>query len=331
MDIRDLKYLVTLAEEGSISRAAARLFMAQSSLSQFLQQYERELGTPLFVRTSKGIRPTSGGSDFIRSAGQLLSQYRRAESRLWDSVDLKGGRVTFGISSFRGNYILPRVLRSFYEIYPKVRVDIVEANSMELEEKLLEGNVDLAVVALPLVKLKAHVEPLMDDEILIMAHRSHPIMESAHLRGDGGRGWVDLKDAADHEFILSDYNTILGSMGRKMFWDKGLSFVSENTNITAAMAAAMARAGLGLAFTYGSCAEPYEDTAYLSVGETGVCLKLAVAYPPQEYRSRASLALGKLLEEQLSGRAEVQTAGPAAAKQDTEKTSGAEPFPIRLL
>lgn len=301
MEIRELKYLVTLAEEGSISRAAARLFMAQSSLSQFLQQFEKELGTPLFVRTSKGIRPTAGGGEFIKSAGQILLQYRRAESQLWDRVNLKCGRVTFGISSFRGNSLLPGVLRKFYEIYPKVRVDIVEANSMELEEKLLEGNVDLAVVALPFAKLKTDAAPLMEDEILITANISHPVMEAAHLLDGGRRGWVDLKEAARHEFILSDYNTMLGSMGRKLFWDRELTFISENTNITASLAASMARAGLGLAFTYGSCAEAYEDTVYLSVGEKGFFLKLAVAYPPKEYRSKASLALGKLLQEQLSG------------------------------
>ena len=59
MQLKELKYIVALADEGSISRAAERLYMAQSSLSQFLLQYETELGISLFVRTSKGIRPTA--------------------------------------------------------------------------------------------------------------------------------------------------------------------------------------------------------------------------------------------------------------------------------
>lgn len=58
MDMKELKYLTVLAEEESISRAAERLYMAQSSLSQFLHQFESEIGTKLFVRTSKGITPT---------------------------------------------------------------------------------------------------------------------------------------------------------------------------------------------------------------------------------------------------------------------------------
>ena len=153
MELKELRYIVTLAEEGSISRAADRLFMAQSSLSQFLQQYEKELGTVLFARTAKGIRPTTGGANFIENARQILLQYRRAENELWDSVNLEGGRIIFGISSFRGRYMLPGILADFQQKYPKVKVDIVEANSMELEEELTAGKLDLAVVALP-VNLK---------------------------------------------------------------------------------------------------------------------------------------------------------------------------------
>ena len=61
MNLKELNYIVTIADEGSISRAAEKLYMAQSSLSQFLQLYEAELGAPLFMRTSRGVRPTASG------------------------------------------------------------------------------------------------------------------------------------------------------------------------------------------------------------------------------------------------------------------------------
>ena len=68
MDLRELHYLLALAEEKSISRAAERLFMAQSSLSQFLSSTEAHLGYRLFIRTSSGIRPTEPGKRMIRFA-----------------------------------------------------------------------------------------------------------------------------------------------------------------------------------------------------------------------------------------------------------------------
>ena len=101
MDLKDFQYLIALAEEGSVSRAADRLFMSQSSLSQFLTQAENELGVRLFIRTSKGIRPTAAGGVFIDRLRHLLYEYKQAKRELWESEGMKGGRVTMGISSFR--------------------------------------------------------------------------------------------------------------------------------------------------------------------------------------------------------------------------------------
>ena len=150
MHLKELAYLVTLADEGSISRAADKLYMAQSSLSQFLQQYEAELGLPLFIRTSKGIRPTAAGKLFVDNARTILTHYRLVQNELWDMAELNGGSVIFGISSFRGTHMLPKILTRFYEKYPNIQVDIIEQNSMALEDRLDEGSVDLAIVALPL-------------------------------------------------------------------------------------------------------------------------------------------------------------------------------------
>ena len=100
MDLKELTYIVTIANEGSISRAAEKLFMAQSSLSQALQLYEAELGTPIFVRTSRGVRPTSSGAVFLSHARQILQQYHLAQSEVWDIEGLGGGRVELGISTF---------------------------------------------------------------------------------------------------------------------------------------------------------------------------------------------------------------------------------------
>ena len=80
MDLKDFEYLIALAEEGSVSKAADRLFMAQSTLSQFLQQYESELGVKLFLRTSRGICPTQNGAVFIAHLRRIRGEYRQARS-----------------------------------------------------------------------------------------------------------------------------------------------------------------------------------------------------------------------------------------------------------
>lgn len=299
MHLKELTYIVTLADEGSISRAADKLYMAQSSLSQFLQQYESELGTPLFIRTSRGIRPTAAGTLFIDNARTILTHYRLVRNELSDIAELNGGSVILGISSFRGKYMLPRILRCFHEKYPNIQVKVVEGNSMALEDMLVEGSIDLAIVALPLTRLTHEVEFLKKDEIFIVANTRHPVLQYAHRRTASPYYWIDLKDTAEYEYILSDYDTILGSIGRQQFKKAGVNPPAYNTTITADLAAAMAREGLGLAFTYQSCADPHPDTVYLSIGESGVSLELAIAHPYSTYQSKAALALDKVIRQVL--------------------------------
>lgn len=297
MDMKEFTYLIALEEEGSISKAAERLYMAQSSLSQFLQQFESELGTKLFVRTSKGIHPTYSGRCFIEQTRQLLLQYQRAKNELWDNEHMNAGRVVFGISSFRGLRMLPKILKSFYAKYPKVKVDVVEEHSMQLEELLIAGKLDLAVVAMPTVKLKNDVDFLKDDEVLIVANVDHPVMEFVKPIEGTSNFWVNIEDTAQYEFIMSGYDTILGSLSRQLFSEKGIQYYAENHNITAAMSVSMAREGLGLAFTYQSCAEHYDNVRYLRIGRRGIFVELGLAYPSNEYHMKAAEELEKTIRE----------------------------------
>lgn len=298
MDLKELNYIVTIAEEGSISRAAEKLYMAQSSLSQFLQLYEAELGTPLFMRTSRGVRATASGSVFIAHARQILLHYRRAQSELWDIEELHGGQIELGISTFRGTYLLPKVLKRFHETYPKIHVEITEMDSVDLEDRILEGLLDIALIALPASRLKHNIDFLMKDEIHIVASKDHAVMEYVHRDGSSpGPAWASLEDAAPFEFILGPPQTVLGSIARREFRRYGLEPFARNTNFTAPFAAAMAREGVALALTYHSCIVPDENVEYLRIGEEGVFLDLALTYPTGEYRSKAAVALGKLFHE----------------------------------
>ncbi len=210
---------------------------------------------------------------------------------------MEAGRVIFGISSFRGIRMLPKILKSFYEKYPKVKVDIVEEHSMQLEELLIAGKLDLAVVAMPTVKLKNEVEFLKDDEVLIVANRNHPVMEFIKPIEGTSNYWVNIEDTAQFEYIMSGYDTILGSLSRQLFSEKGIKYYAENHNITAAMSVSMAREGLGLAFTYQSCAEPYDNVRYLRIGRKGVFVELGLAYPSNEYHMKAAEELEKTIRE----------------------------------
>lgn len=294
MDLKDFQYLITLADEGSVSKAADRLYMSQSSLSQALQQYESELGVKLFLRTSKGIHPTANGEVFIGHLRQMVSYYKQARSELWDNEGMKGGHVRFGISSFRGAQTLPKILMEFSAKYPEVHVDVVEEHSLKLEELLLEGKLDVAVIALPAAKLKNEVSLLTKDEVYLVAPKGHALLKSAHAAPDGHR-WVSLKEAAQYPFILSGQSTILGNLSRNLLQRAKVKYTAEHDDISAAMAVSMAKAGIGLAFTYASCLDPDDHLETFRIGEKGVFLNLGVALPSREYYSLSAKALREIV------------------------------------
>ena len=223
MDLKELDYIVTVANEGSISRAAEKLFMAQSSLSQAVRLFEQDLGTPIFVRTARGVRPTSAGEAFIFHARQILQQYQEARSEASDIENLKGGTVIFGISTYRGTYLLPPVLKKFHALYPRVHVEICEMDSIDLENKILEGLLDLALIAAPPVRIKHGVDSLMRDEIMIATTADHPVMRFAKpCESDPEQMWIDLKDTAPFEYILGPPSTVLGRTARRSLREAGV-------------------------------------------------------------------------------------------------------------
>lgn len=296
MEIKELNYLIAIAEEKSISKAAERLYMAQSSLSQYLQTLESNLDTKLFVRTNKGIRLTEAGNIMLKYAYTTLSEYHRAQDEIQDLKDLQSGKVILGISEFRGSYLLPPVLNAFKLDHPGIKVQIIEQNSMALERLLLSGDIDIALLVLPVSDTRIQADFVMNDEICLIASENHPIIHYAHTYDSSNSQshipqYVDIKDAAQYEFLLSDYNTILGREARRIFSRNGLQPITCNESLSALMAAGLGASGQGLAFTYYSSRHYFRNAEFLSLGEDRTSIQLAVALPPGRYHSKATKAL----------------------------------------
>ena len=300
MELKEIDYILTIAECGSISKAADKLLMTQPSLSQFLQQFESSLGCQLFLRTTRGVVLTAAGEAFIEDARKIQSLYREAQTKLRDINDVKGGTVRLGISTFRAQEFLPPILEKFYAMYPDVAVQITERDTIPLETSILEGSLDMGIVAFPLHKLKhdENVEILLNDEVVIAARKGHPISRYLHT-DDDGRVWVNFRDAARFEFVLGPVGTRLGRIARQQFSACKKIPITRNDNLTASLALAMARRGLALALTYSSVMST-RNLDFISIGKEGIYLPLALAYPPSSYRSRAAIELSKVIHEVLS-------------------------------
>ena len=147
MELREIEYLLTIAETGSIRGAAERLMIAQPSLSQFLSQYESELGTKLFLRTSRGVVPTPAGEIFLADAQKIRNIYHSSMEQMHDISKMKTGTVRLGISTFRAQSLLPPALKwkSFFRGQAKNPAYLKDGDVMELSIATDDGALDLGI------------------------------------------------------------------------------------------------------------------------------------------------------------------------------------------
>jgi len=292
MENKELEYLIAIYEEKSIARAAERLYMAQSSLSQALSTMEAHAGVKFFARTSTGVRTTAAGEMMIEYAYETLDAYRQLKNRMQDAEGEYGGSVLLGISSFRGSYFIPPVLNALRLQYPGIHVRIVEAHSMALEQMISTGNLDLAMLVGPVKNTRVHSEFLMKDEICLITRADHPVMQYAKPADPSMDTeipkYIDLKDTIRYEYVLGETSSILGREARRIFNSAGLRPVSYNSELTALLAASLGAAGQGLAFTYYSSRHYFRDAEFLSLGTAASSVSLEIAMPPGRYHSKAA-------------------------------------------
>ena len=169
-------------------------------------------------------------------------------------------------------------------------MDVVlhEHDSIYLQRKIAGGELDLALVAFREDQWENQGKFLMKDEVLLVANRDSPVMEYVREGGGGpDRPWVELSEIAHLDFLLSSRSAMLGSIAQKQFDDLGIHPKFVCGTQTASMSAALARRGVGIAFTYRSCIEESRDVIYLSIGKSRCYVNLALIYPQEGYRSRA--------------------------------------------
>jgi DNA-binding transcriptional LysR family regulator len=179
MDLRQLEYFVSVAEEGSFTRAAARCHIVQSALSYQIARLEREHRVPLFHRTSRSVRLTPAGELLLPHARRLLDGAEVARAELAAFSGLVTGRLRLGMVGSVGSAapLVEAVLLDFHTRHPGVEIAVQDSGSRRMADQVLAGELDLAfvglfreqaplgvvhrlVVAEPLVAVVAHDHPL---------------------------------------------------------------------------------------------------------------------------------------------------------------------------
>ena len=216
MTTQQIQCIITLAEEGSFSKAAKKLFVTQPSISQLIKNMETQLGAPLFDRSSSPIRLTPVGQAYYDAAKKILSTERELENRISDMNKLKTGTLTIGTTPFRGSCMLPKSFAAFTQQFPGVKLDVITANVRELQALLLSGEIDICIEATDFDPELFYVEELATEHYYLAVSKENPFndkhkdqqLKDSDIASDSSALYenkeISLSDCLDESFVVLD-------------------------------------------------------------------------------------------------------------------------------
>lgn len=181
MELRQLRYFVTVAKTLSFSEAARELFITQGTLSQQIQQLEAEAGVELFRRNSRNVALTEEGRDFLPAAMRAVEASRQCSEKIKDLRSELGGTLNIGVTySFRS--MLTETVKQFVREHPAVKLTIYYKTASELHEMLRTGEVDFILAFKPLLYHPEIVsEELFTCDLSAIMRRDHPLADRKSL------------------------------------------------------------------------------------------------------------------------------------------------------
>jgi len=193
MQLHQLRYVVSVADERSFTKAAAGLLVAQPSVSAAVRALERELGVELFHRSGGHVTLSPAGEAFLPWARQVLADCDAGVAAVGDLLGLQRGRLSLGATPSITTDLLPPVLADFHRRYPKVDVSLREGGSRRLVDSLERGDLELAVVILPVEKAWVRAEPLVNEQLVLALPTGHPLT---------GRDRASVHDLAELPLVM---------------------------------------------------------------------------------------------------------------------------------
>ena len=199
MELRHLRYFVTVVEEQSFTKAAERLFIAQPPLSRQIQNLEAELGVQLFERGSRPLKTTEAGQFFYQHALKLLANAAEIKT-MTKRVGLVEKTMTMGFVGSLLYGLLPRIVYMFRMQNPQLKIELIEMNTKEQIEALKEGRIDVGFGRLRISDPAIRRVLLRPEPLMVAVHSSHPLMKR---KNEG----VHLADLIEEPlFLYPNYN-----------------------------------------------------------------------------------------------------------------------------
>lgn len=226
MNIRDMEYLVAVAELNSFSRAAERCNVSQPTLSTQVKKLEETLGVTIFERSNKSVMLTLTGAEIIGAAKRLLHEAANIRDIAKLAQDPLAGTFRLGAFPTLSTYIFPQLVPQIKEALPKLRLILVEDKTDILISKLKSGEIDAALLAMPIDEKLLEQKELFEDEFYLAVPTDHKLanadkinmhelsrnrlllLDEGHCLRDQAMEVCKLTGAAEHDFRATGLETL---------------------------------------------------------------------------------------------------------------------------
>lgn len=193
MNLKDLKYLVALADTGHFGKAAERSFVSQPTLSAQLKKLEEFLGVKLVERQPKNVQLTEVGKQVVVRARRMLDEGDAIVALARNNTDPFAGRLKLGLIPTVGPYLLPRVMQKIRKALPQLSLMLYEHQTEALLKRLRDGDIDLGIMALPAPLDGLESRALYDEAFTIALPHRHPLAAKSALK---------VQDLKGHTLLL---------------------------------------------------------------------------------------------------------------------------------
>lgn len=195
MNLRDLQYIVALAEHLHFGRAAEACFVSQPTLSTQVRKLEEELGVTLFERSARQVLCTEVGADIVARAREVLNEADQIRATARRARDPESGTLRLGIFPTLAPYLLPHVVPLVRERFTRLELLLVEEKTDVLLQRLRDGKLDAAILALPVDSQQLQVRHLFNEPFVLATPLDHPLASRTRL---------DTSDLDGHNVLLLD-------------------------------------------------------------------------------------------------------------------------------
>ncbi len=207
MNIKQMEYIVAIADAGNISKAAETLFISRPALNHYLTSLETSLGYPLFHRIHKKLVPTESGAVYIDAAKNILEICNRSNLLIDEINECESGTLKLGITRVIGANMLTHIFPAFHENYPHFTVQLVEAGVNKLENLVSDGTIDFAITGQKTMNTNLDYRTFAPCEIVIAVPLNHPLAADAMQSSE--RLPLSLATLKNENFVLMSKETKL--------------------------------------------------------------------------------------------------------------------------